>query len=65
MNDTSRRLAPPDHFDESVDLVIVGGGGTGLAAAVRGGELGARVVLFEKNPHLGGTTGIAVGSMTA
>tara|TARA_B100000809_G_scaffold263441_1_gene316699 strand:+ start:716 stop:2236 length:1521 start_codon:yes stop_codon:yes gene_type:complete len=65
MNDTSRRLAPPDHFDESADLVIVGGGGTGLAAAVRGGELGARVVLFEKNPHLGGTTGIAVGSMTA
>jgi len=65
MSDTSRRLSPPDQFDENADLVVVGGGGTGLAEAVRGGELGARIVLLEKNPRLGGTTGIAVGSMTS
>ncbi len=47
------------------DIVIVGGGGSGLAAAARGAELGLRVVVLEKQPQLGGTTGIAVGSFTA
>lgn len=47
------------------DVVVVGGGGSGLAAAVRAAELGLRVRVIEKQPQLGGTTGIAVGSFTA
>ncbi len=47
------------------DVIVVGGGGSGLAAAVRSAERGCRVLLLEKEPHLGGTTGIAVGSFTA
>ena len=47
------------------DLVVVGGGGSGLAAAARGAELGLSVVVLEKQPQLGGTTGIAIGSFTA
>lgn len=47
------------------DIIIVGGGGSGLAAAVSAAEHGANVVLVEKQSVLGGTTGIAVGSFTA
>ena len=47
------------------DVIVVGGGGSGLAAAVRAAEQGCRVLLLEKCAQLGGTTGIAVGSYTA
>lgn len=47
------------------DVIVVGGGGSGLAAAASASENGASVLLLEKQPHLGGTTGIAVGSFTA
>ncbi len=48
-----------------VDVVVVGGGGSGLAAAIGASENGASVVLLEKNPVLGGTTACSVGSITA
>lgn len=51
----------PIHYD----VVIIGGGGSGLAAGVSAAENGASVVLLEKCPFLGGSTGIAVGSFTA
>lgn len=54
---------PQDQFD--YDVVVVGGGGSGLAAAASAAEHGLRVVVLEKEPQLGGTTGIAVGSFTA
>lgn len=47
------------------DVIIVGGGGSGLAAAAKAGQLGLSVLLLERQPKLGGTTGIAVGSFTA
>jgi len=47
------------------DVIVVGGGGSGLASALSATEQGARVLLLEKRPQLGGTTGIAVGSFTA
>ncbi len=47
------------------DVIVVGGGGSGLAAAVSAAEHGASVLLLEKQPELGGSTGIAVGSITA
>ncbi len=46
------------------DVIVIGGGGSGLAAAVSAAENGAEVALLEKNPQLGGTTGIAIGSFT-
>lgn len=47
------------------DVIIVGGGGSGLAAAVRALEKGLRVLVLEKQSQLGGTTGMAIGSFTA
>lgn len=47
------------------DVIVVGGGGSGLAAAIEASSQGAAVTLLEKLPRLGGTTGIAVGSFTA
>jgi succinate dehydrogenase/fumarate reductase flavoprotein subunit len=53
---------PP--YDE-YDVIVVGGGGSGLAAAVSTAQQGKSVLLLEREPHLGGTTGMAVGSITA
>ncbi|MBI3091242.1 MAG: FAD-dependent oxidoreductase [Candidatus Tectomicrobia bacterium] len=46
------------------DVVIVGGGGAGLAAAVAAASEGARVIVLEKAAACGGTTALAIGSMT-
>jgi fumarate reductase flavoprotein subunit len=50
---------------QSFDAVIVGGGGSGLAAACSVAERGGSVLVLEKEPELGGTTRIAVGSFSA
>ena len=47
------------------DVVVVGGGGAGLAAAIEAREGGASVLLIEKNPQLGGSTSWSIGSVTA
>lgn len=51
--------------DPWFDIIIVGGGGSGLATAVSAVENGAATLLLEKQAELGGSTGIAVGSLTA
>ncbi len=50
---------------ETFDVIVVGAGGSGLAAAYWAAEQGGRVLVLEKRPQPGGTTGIAVGSFTA
>lgn len=47
------------------DVVVVGGGGAGLAAAIEARALGRTVVVLEKNPAPGGSTAWSVGSITA
>src|SRR5665213_2916649 len=53
-----------DAQNDSYDVIVVGGGGTGLAAAIEAAGAGARTVLIEKNPALGGSTGWSVGSIS-
>lgn len=50
---------------EACDVLVVGGGGSGLAAAIEARRLGRRVILLEREPRLGGSTARSVGSITA
>src|SRR5271167_2548197 len=54
------RFEPP-----SADIIVVGGGAAGLAAAVAAGARGVRTILLEKDTELRGTTGLSVGSFSA
>lgn len=56
-------MTPPGRLE--ADVVVVGGGGAGLAAGIEAAGLGRRVVLLEKNRSLGGTTRLSVGSVSA
>jgi len=47
------------------DIVVVGGGGAGLAAAIEAATLGCSVIVVEKNPAPGGSTIMSVGSIAA
>ncbi|MCL1035933.1 fumarate reductase flavoprotein subunit FccA [Shewanella submarina] len=50
---------------ESTDVVVIGSGGAGLAAAVAARNDGASVILLEKEPIPGGNTKLAAGGMNA
>ncbi len=47
------------------DVLVIGGGGAGLAAAIEARAAGASVTLIEKNEALGGATAWSIGSFTA
>ena len=47
------------------DIVVVGGGGSGLAEASPAARLSRKVILLEKSASLGGTTAWTVGSISA
>ena len=46
-------------------IIVVGAGGTGLAAAVAAGEKGAKIILLEKRRAAGGNTALARGIFAA
>ena len=55
----------PEQWDETYDVVVVGGGFAGLAAAYSAGEAGARTVLVEKLSTTGGNSAINGGQYAA
>ncbi len=48
---------------KNVDVLVIGGGAAGLAAAIEAVDNGASVMLLEKMPMLGGSTLISAGIM--
>ena len=52
---------------QNYDIIVVGGGTSGCAAAYTAGKLGLKTLLIEKNIHLGGaiTSGLVVPAMNA
>ncbi len=46
------------------DVVVIGAGGAGLAAANTAADNGVKVILIEKMPFAGGATTLAAGSIT-
>ena len=58
------QIAAGEHVEEELttDVVVVGGGGAGMSAAVRLAELGQQVILFEKASFLGGAISVSGGN---
>ena len=50
---------------ETVDVLVIGGGGAGLSAAISAARKGANVLLTEKSEGIGGATGLSVGTISA
>jgi succinate dehydrogenase/fumarate reductase flavoprotein subunit len=53
----------PKKWDKEADIIIVGFGGAGAAAAIEARDAGSSVIILEKMPHAGGNTGVAGGFM--
>ena len=50
--------------DSTFDLLIVGAGNAGMPAAIQAADLGARVMLIDKNPFTGGMLNISGGHVS-
>lgn len=49
----------------TTDMVVVGGGGSGMSATIRGRMNGLNVILVEKMPYIGGAAAISGGQVVA
>lgn len=57
--------AAAEDVEYSADVVIVGGGGSGLASAISASQSGANVIVIEKLDILGGSTNVSEGALNA
>lgn len=54
-----------ERMDSEWDVIVVGAGGGGLAAAIAAADAGARVIVFESEAEIGGSTQLSAGMFTA
>lgn len=59
----SQISSPADPVHENWDVVVLGAGAAGLAAAVFAAQDGARTVLIERSASLGGTSALSAGTV--
>ena len=52
-----------DNFDWTLDVLVIGGGGCGLAAAIAAHDAGAETAIVEKLDRPGGNTALSTGSV--
>lgn len=57
------REQAPESFDELVDVLVVGSGFAGMAAALQAREAGVSVMVIDKMPVFGGNSTINGGAM--
>lgn len=60
-----QQSAQRESVEYTTDVVVIGGGGAGLAAAVSAHQNGAKVIVLEKMPRLGGNTILSGGAYNA
>lgn len=60
-----KAVEPPKKWDKETDVLIVGSGFAGLAAAIEAFDGGSKVTVVEKNPFIGGNSIIASGAYNA
>ena len=56
---------PPQTWDEEADIIIVGSGFAGLAAAIEAGRAGSSIIIIEKMKGYGGNSTISDGVIAA
>jgi succinate dehydrogenase/fumarate reductase flavoprotein subunit len=57
------KAAAQQAWDAETDIVVVGSGGAGFAAAITARGMGAEVIMLEKGTYVGGTTLASGGGM--
>ncbi|MCV7103733.1 FAD-binding protein [Mycobacterium palustre] len=60
---TSSSATAPDGFDHVVDVLIVGSGGGGMAAALTAHSSGLDALVVEKSSYFGGSTALSGGGI--
>lgn len=61
---TGRPEAEPDHWTHTADVIVLGSGAAGMFAAIEAAEMGAKTVVLEAQPDLGGSTRLSGGYVT-
>lgn len=61
----SKAGSMPAKWDKEADIVIVGGGGTGIVAAIEARDQGSSVMVLEKAAAIGGSTALSSGVIQA
>jgi flavocytochrome c len=59
LSKSSNNQLLPKSWSKEADVVVVGAGMAGFVAAIQASELGAKVVLIEKAPNVGGDTALS------
>ncbi|WP_233209410.1 FAD-binding protein [Mycobacterium sp. ENV421] len=52
-----------NHFDHSVDVLVIGSGAGGMTAALRADALGLDTLIVEKSPRFGGSSALSGGGI--